>query len=129
MTSQQTCSSCKSCVHLVSDSTILTKESILSQMVCVFCWVPLSSKNSLDLAPLASGCGHLFHRSCLEYRREMYTNSPTRCPLCGFIISTLVSVHILEQESRRNGSRESKEETKRKVLYQIDELKEEIGRL
>ena len=125
------CSSCTSSLHLWSDSSILIK-NILTQTVCAFCWVPLSSNNSLvKLSPLVSSCGHMFHHGCLEYKEKMYKDTPTRCPICGYIIGKVRTVHILtKQEGEEMVSKgRGIEEEKVKLLLQIEELKERIGRL
>ena len=126
------CSSCTSSIHLWSDSSTLTMEKLLSQTVCVFCWVPLSSSNSLlKLSPLVSSCGHMFHQGCLEHREKMYKDTPTRCPLCGYIMGRIRTMHFLTKKEGEEvvDRRGNMEEERRKLLVQIEELRERIARL
>ena len=55
------CSDCKNCVHLVSDSHLLKKEKLFSQLVCAFCWVPLinSTQSTLENSSVVTECGHV----------------------------------------------------------------------
>ena len=70
-----TCKDCRRCIHLTSDSESLTGEKLLSQMVCVLCWVPLggnSLEDKLDANPVVADCGHSLHLICLEQRRQLF---------------------------------------------------------
>ena len=73
----------------------------------------------------------MFHRSCLEHKEKMYKDTPTRCPLCGYIIDRVRSVHFLpkkEVEEKRS-KMSSLEDERMKLLVQIEEIKERIARL
>ena len=126
------CPSCSSSIHLWSDSPILTKEKLLSQVVCAFCWIPLSSSSLLlNLSPMVSSSGHMFHRGCLEHREKMYKDTPTRCPICGNMVSKIRTMHFLNEieEKEMMNRRGSLDDERMKLLLQIEELKERIAKL
>ena len=61
----------------------------------------------------------------------MYKDTPTRCPICGYIISKIRTMHFLtkkEGEEMVVGSGSLGEE-RMKLLVQIEELKERIDKL
>ena len=81
MTSQgsknPSCGYCQSSLHLMADAPTLSREKLLAQLRCGFCWTSLSS--SLRLPPVVSiSCGHIFHNSCVEYRERQYRDTPLR---------------------------------------------------
>ena len=136
------CSSCTSSIHLWSDSSILTKEKLLSQTVCVFCWVPFFSNSSglraglltiplLKMSPLVSSCGHMFHQGCFEHREKMYKDKPTRCPLCGYIINKIQTMHFLTRNNMEKvvDRKGTIDEETGKLLEQIENLRQRIARL
>ena len=58
----------------------------------------------------------------------MYKDTPTRCPLCGYIMGRIRTMHFL---TKKGGEEvvENMEEERRKLLVQIEELRERIARL
>ena len=95
------CSNCKDCAHLILDSNVVKKETIFSQTVCVFCWMPLKSSSTFQAAqtmPLVSDCGHIFHGLCLERRERLYAQTPIRCPMDGLIIAKTKTLHVKKKE-------------------------------
>ena len=132
MSQANNCPSCSFSIHLWSDSPILTKEKLLSQVVCVFCWIPLSSSSSLlNMSPMVSSCGHMFHRGCLEHREKMYKDTPTRCPICGYTVSKIRTMHFLNklEDKEMMDRRGSLDVERMELLLKIEELKERIANL
>ena len=94
-------SKCSDCAHLTLDSDVVEKEALFSQIMCVFCWMPLKSSQSsqaVQTLPLLSDCGHIFHGLCLERRERLYTHTPIRCPMDGLIITKTRSLHVKKKE-------------------------------
>ena len=91
------CPCSKNTIHLKSDSQILTEEKLLSQVVCVFCWCPLSTsrQSSIKIPPLVANCGHIMHLSCLQFKEEDIHDFPIRCPECGHIIRNTKILHFM----------------------------------
>ena len=96
------CSCCKNYIHLKSDSPVLTEDKLLSQVVCVFCWIPLSSSknSSITVPPLVGNCGHMFHLKCLEFEEQKIHDFPIRCPECGQIIKETKILQFLNDKDR-----------------------------
>ena len=95
------CSDCKHCAHLILDSNVVEKETLFSQIICVFCWTPLKSSSTSQAAqtmPLVSDCGHIFHGLCLERRERLYAQTPIRCPMDGLIIAKTKTLHVKKKE-------------------------------
>ena len=61
----------------------------------------------------------------------MYKDTPTRCPICGYIISKIRTMHFLTKKEGEEmvGRRGSLDEERMKLLVQIEELKERIAKL
>ena len=95
------CKDCKQNIHLSTDSAAFNKEKLMSQTLCIFCWNPMLDdafyRNStpVDLPPLVADCGHILHLSCLERRKQLYKDTPTRCPMDGVIIKNIKYLHFL----------------------------------
>ena len=97
-------SKCSECAHLILDSNVVEKEALLSQIMCVFCWMPLKTSppsqgsQAVQTMPLVSDCGHIFHGLCLERRERLYRQTPIRCPMDGLIITKTRSLHVKKKE-------------------------------
>ena len=91
------CPCSKNTIHLKSDSPNLTEEKLLSQVVCVFCWIPLSTSrhSSIKVPPLVANFGHIMHLSCLQFKEEEIYDFPIRCPECGHIIRNTKILHFM----------------------------------
>lgn len=90
-------SGCSDCAHLILDSEVVEKEALLSQILCVFCWMPLRTSpfsQAAQAMPLVSDCGHIFHGLCLERRERLYPHTPIRCPMDGVIVTRTRSLHV-----------------------------------
>ena len=91
------------CAHLILDSDVVEKEALFSQIICVFCWMPLKTSPLSQAAqtmamPLVSDCGHICHGLCLERRERLYSYTPIRCPMDGLIITKTRYLHIIKKE-------------------------------
>ena len=119
------CSNCKDCAHLILDSNVVKKETIFSQTVCVFCWMPLKSSSTFQAAqtmPLVSDCGHIFHGLCLERRERLYPQTLIRCPLDGLIIAKTKTLHVKKKEVETGKMIDSlKDFGKREELFNLFE--------
>ena len=97
-------SKCSECAYLILDSNVVEKEALFSQIMCVFCWMPLKTSaisqgsKAVQTLPLVSDCGHIFHGLCLERRERLYPHTPIRCPMDGLIITKTRSLHVKKKE-------------------------------
>ena len=95
-------SRCSDCAHLILDSDVVEKEALFSQIMCVFCWMPLKvsplSQTQTMAIPLVSDCGHIFHGLCLERRERLYSHTPIRCPMDGLIITKTRYLYVVKKE-------------------------------
>lgn len=103
-------SGCSDCAHLILDSEVVEKETLFSQILCVFCWMPLRTSpfsQAAQAMPLVSDCGHIFHGLCLERRERLYPQTPIRCPMDGVIIARTRSLHVKmkEVDSQKNSNK------------------------
>ena len=103
------CKDCKQSIHLSSDSHSFDKEKLLSQTMCIFCWNPMMDDafyrtSSVNLPPLIVDCGHITHLSCLERRKQLYKDTPTRCPMDGVIIKNIRYLHFLPPATTESGA-------------------------
>ena len=108
-------SKCSDCAHLTLDSDVVEKEALFSQIMCVFCWMPLKTSalsQAAQTMPLVSDCGHIFHGLCLERRERLYPHTPIRCPMDGLIITKTRSLNVRRKEvfSQKDSDSIKKEE-------------------
>ena len=59
----------------------------------------------------------------------MYNDTPTRCPLCGYIISRIRTIHFLTKNSMELDRTGNIDEEIVKLLVKIEELRERIAKL
>ena len=125
-------SQCSDCAHLILDSDVVEKEVLFSQIMCVFCWMPLKTSplpQAAQTMPLVSDCGHIFHGLCLERRERLYPHTPIRCPMDGLIISKTRSLHVKEKEVNTSKEVDSqKDSIKKEELLNLLEKAADIAR-
>ena len=96
-------SKCSDCAHLTLDSDVVEKEALFSQIMCVFCWMPLETSavsqgsKAVQTLPLVSDCGHIFHGLCLECKERVYPYMPIRCPMDRLIMNKTKSLHVVKK--------------------------------
>jgi len=123
------CSDCKNCVHLFSDSQLLKKEKLYSQIVCGFCWVPLinSTQSTIENAAVVTECGHVFHQVCLDHRTLLFRDTPLRCPLDGHIISNNKALHFNDYVEETTKNRGNKHKELQALLTRVNTIVNEMS--
>ena len=123
------CSDCKNCVHLVSDSHLLKKEKLFSQLVCAFCWVPLinSTQSTLENSSVVTECGHVFHQLCLEHRTQLLRDTPLRCPMDGHIIQIVKALHFNDYVEETMNNVGNKHKELQALLTRVNKLVNEMS--